>query len=397
MASTSGIGGEHWGSGATPGSAPLAFDPGAYIDGYQQLAALRVGFYPVHRDKSPAVQGKLDQVATLDPIKIRFWAEHCHHRSFAMRFLKHSRLLVIDTESPWKHPDRPGPDGEMFLGSLLEDSDTTLPPCPMVQTGSGGFHRYLLVPKGFPIRPRVALWPGIDILTAGSSVILPGSRTDAGEYRALRSFDECSIPEAPRAFVKLIRSAQEDGRSHRAGETVPPYMTATDTSEVSRRQWYLLFRNRVFRSFWKRQGKAGDATDSAYEYHLAKACFCCGLNCRQTESVILNWRCKHSLKRDPGQLRYGIIPKAWCEVRPWVERWHAGRDAAEQSKKATKTSNMILGYVKNAGKPQTPSSVAAALSIPKERAKKAMQRLAQDGRLVRRSQGYEIVTAVGTF
>jgi len=59
----------------------------------------------------------------------------------------------------------------------------------------------LLVPTGYPIRSNVALWPGIDILAAGSSVILPGSRTEVGEYRALRTFDECLIPKAPREFV----------------------------------------------------------------------------------------------------------------------------------------------------------------------------------------------------
>jgi Bifunctional DNA primase/polymerase, N-terminal len=388
-----------WGTGrAVPDTTLLAFDPGAYISGYRQLAALRVGFYPVYRDKSPAVQGKLNRVATNDPIKIRFWAECCHHRSFAARLLRDCRGFVIDTESPWKHPDRPGPDGEMFLGSLLEDSDTTLPRCPIVQTASGGFHRYLLVPKGFPIRPRVALWPGIDILTAGSSVILPGSRTEAGEYRAVRSFEESPIPEAPRAFIKLIRRAQEDGRCpDRTRATVGTYIDETDTSEVAPRQWWLLFRNRVFRSFWERRGKAGDATDSAYEYHLAKACFCCGLNYRQAESVILTWRRKHSLTRDLRQLRNAIIPKAWCEVEPWVERWHAERDAAEQLKKAAKTANIILAYIRNAGRPQTPSAISAALPIPRERAKKAMQRMAEDGRLVRTSQGYEIVATVGTF
>ena len=105
-----------WGTGrAVPDTTLLAFDPGAYISGYRQLAALRAGFYPVHRDKSPAVQGKLNRVATNDPIKIRFWAECCHHRSFAARLLKDCRVFVIDTESPWKRPDRPGPDGEMFL------------------------------------------------------------------------------------------------------------------------------------------------------------------------------------------------------------------------------------------------------------------------------------------
>src|SRR5262249_25503175 len=152
---------------------------------------------------------------------------------------------------------------ELVLGSLLADSETSLPPCPTVQTGSGGFHRYFLVPEWFPIRSRVALWPGIDILAVGSSVILPGSRTEAGEYRALRSFEECSIPEAPRTFVKLIRRAQGDGRCpNRSHATVSTYMTETGTSDVSPRQRWLLFRNRVFRSFWKRQGKAGDATDS---------------------------------------------------------------------------------------------------------------------------------------
>jgi hypothetical protein len=370
-----------------------SFEPGAYISGYHQFADLRVGFYPVHRDKSPAVQGRLDRVATLDPIKIKYWAQHCHHRSFSMRIFRKSPLMVIDTESPSKYPDQLGPDGEMFLGSLLEDSEINLPPCPTVQTGSGGFHRYFLVPKWFPIRPMVALWPGIDILAAGSSVILPGSRTEAGEYRALRSFEECSIPEAPRAFVKLIRRAQGDGRCpNRSHATVSTYMTETGTSDVSPRQRWLLFRNRVFRSFWKRQGKAGDATDSAYEYHLAKACFCCGLNHRQTESVILSWRDKHGLKRGFRQLRSGIIPKAWCEVEPWVERWHAERDASERSMEATKTSNVILTHIRNAGGPQMPSSIAAALSIPRERVKKALQRMAEHGKLLRTSQGYSIAT-----
>ena len=50
--------------------------PADYVSGYRQLSTLGVGFYPIHSDKSPAVRGKLDQVATVDPIKIRFWAEH---------------------------------------------------------------------------------------------------------------------------------------------------------------------------------------------------------------------------------------------------------------------------------------------------------------------------------
>jgi hypothetical protein len=262
----------------------------------------------------------------------------------------------------------------------------------MVRTATHGFHRYLAVPKCFPIRTRVALWPGIDILAAGSSVVLPGSRTDDGEYCELRTFEECAIPEAPREFVRLIRALQrKENSANQPRAKLTDLYAEADTSDVSKRQWCLLFRNKVFRSFWRRQGKAGDATDSAYEYHLAKACFCCGLNHHQAESVILNWRRKHGLQRDIRQLRLGIIPRAWAEVKPWVERWRAELEADSQSKDAAKTSNMILAHM-SAGRPQTPSSIAAGLGIPRERAKKAMQRMESEGQLTRTPLGYRIVT-----
>ena len=140
-----------------------------------------------------------------------------------------------------------------------------------------------------------------------------------------------------------------------------------------------------------RQGKAADDTDSAYEYHLAKACFCCGLDRRQTESVILNWSRKHGLKRGVRKLRFGIIPKAFCEVAPWVEHWRTDRDASAQAKYASKTKNMILAYMSEQGTAQTPSAIAAALSIPRERAKKAMQRMSTNGKLRRTRSGYELV------
>ena len=367
------------------------FDPSVYINGYAQLSPLGVGFYPIHRDKSPAVRGDLNRSATVDPFKIRSWAEHYHHRSFAARILRGSRLIVIDTEGPFKHPDCPGPDGELVLYSLLEDAEITVPRCPVVQTASGGFHRYLIIPKGFRIRPRVGLFPGIDILAAVSNVVLPGSRTSAGDYRALRSFEESPIPEAPRALMKLIRAAQRS-RQSRLRASPASFMVSVDTAEVSRRQWYLLFRNRVFQSFWNRRGKAGDATDSAYEFHLAKACFCCGLNHRQTECVVVTWRRKHALDRDLKQLRTAIIPKALSEVEPWIEQWRAEREARDRAKNAAKTSNMILSHLNRVGKPQWPADISVALGIPSERAKKAMQRMASNGKLVRTFRGYEIVT-----
>jgi hypothetical protein len=213
-----------------------------------------------------------------------------------------------------------------------------------------------------------------------------------------RSFEECPIPEAPREFIRLISKAKKAARCpERVRPRFSAYLNEADASSVSRRQWYLLFRSRVFRSFWRRQGKAGDSTDSAYEYHLAKACFCCGLKARQTESVILLWRSMHGLKRDLRQLRDGIIPGAWCEVSPWVERWHAERNATKQKKIAAKTANIILAQMKTLNGPQTPASIAVALSIPRDRTKQAMWRMARDGKLVRTADGYQLVTAAVTF
>lgn len=374
--------------------------PGAreYISGYEQLSKLGVGFYPIHRNKSPAVAGKLDRVVTIDQMKIRFWAEYRGHRSFALRILRGSRLMVIDTESPSKHPDIPGPDGELVLYGLLEEHGITVPPCPTVQTASGGFHRYFLVPKWLTIHPAISLWPGIDILATGSSVILPGSRTDVGEYNALRSFEECPIPEAPRAFIRLIHQAQKVAPRHdRSRSRHSHSLPSGDTSFVSRRQWYLLFKNQVFCSFWNRTGKAADTSDSAYEYHLAKACFCCGLDQPQTVAVILKWREKHGLERSLEQLRNGIIPAAWHEVSSWVNGWRADQAAAKEAGKATKTARMILAYISEAGTPQTPSSIAAALPIPRERAKKAMQRMAKQAQLRRTKDGYIVGDSLGTF
>ena len=139
----------------------------------------------------------------------------------------------------------------------------------------------------------------------------------------------------------------------------------------------------MFRSFWNREGKAADTTDSAYEYHLAKACFCCGLNERQTSYVIRGWRQGHGLERSLRKLGCAIIPAAWREVSPWVERWRTDRAAAEKARRATKTSSMILSHISGSGQPQTPASIASALPIPRERAKKAMQRMVKAGQLQR--------------
>jgi predicted transcriptional regulator len=52
---------------------------------------------------------------------------------------------------------------------------------------------------------------------------------------------------------------------------------------------------------------------------------------------------------------------------------------------------MILSYIIDSGQPQTPASIASALPIPRERAKKALQRMAKGGQLQRTKSGYTVL------
>jgi hypothetical protein len=104
----------------------------------------------------------------------------------------------------------------------------------------------------------------------------------------------------------------------------------------------------------------------------------------------VNRRPKHALDRDLRQLRSGILPKAWAEVEPWVERWHAQRNVADEFRLAGRTSNIILAHMSETTAPQTPSEVASALAIPRECIKKAMQRLGKHGKLKRTPEGYKL-------
>ena len=116
--------------------------------------------------------------------------------------------------------------------------------------------------------------------------------------------------------------------------------------------------------------------------------FCAGLDRQQVVSIIMTWRKTHGLSRSLKQLDKGIIPAAWREVSLWVSGWHADRSVAEKARNATKTTKMILAYITAEGSPKTPSSIAAALDIPGERVKMAVQRLEKRYKLRRTKEGY---------
>src|ERR1035441_7084089 len=85
-----------------------------------------------------------------------------------------------------------------------------------------------------------------------------------------------------------------------------------------------MFNNKVFRSFWNMAKEEGDTSLSAYEFHLAKACFCVGLDTDQAVTVIKWWWKHHNLTgRSEKKLIKAIIPAAWRDVAEYVVGWKA--------------------------------------------------------------------------
>ncbi len=235
-----------------------------------------------------------------------------------------------------------------------------------------------------PIHSALSLWSGIDILTAGCNVILPGSRTHAGDYPALRSFEQCAIPELPQSFVRLIRQTQKTAPQR----SLPCPFPATNNTLLSQRQWLLLFRNDVFRALWKRAGEWADTTDSAYEFHLAKAAFL-----RRTRSPA------------GGERNYDLAKDTWTITQPKATRQghHSGRVArsftlgewlacrsfrCREGSKCNEDHENDPGDISAEGSPKMPSSIAAALDIPRERVKKAVQPPDETVQLRRTKKGY---------
>jgi hypothetical protein len=61
------------------------------------------------------VSGKLDRVATADPVAIEVWTRFNHPAGFAARIRGRSRVVVLDLESPTKHAGEFGRDGMQVL------------------------------------------------------------------------------------------------------------------------------------------------------------------------------------------------------------------------------------------------------------------------------------------
>jgi|DewCreStandDraft_4_1066084.scaffolds.fasta_scaffold03477_14 hypothetical protein len=86
-------------------------------------------------------------------------------------------------------------------------------PAPLVQTPSGGWHIYFSAPSSRRLVGHVGVLPGVDLRGDGNYVLVPPSRTEAGEYRYVDPgrTEAGPHPPAPAWLLEMARPGRRNG------------------------------------------------------------------------------------------------------------------------------------------------------------------------------------------
>lgn len=160
-------------------------------------AARGIPTFPCTQDKRPlTVHGFHD--ASTDPSTHAAWFERWPGANLAIPTGTRSGVLVVDLDV------KEGRDGRATLAGL-EDRFGTLPATLVVETPSGGEHRWFVMPD-VPIRNSAGRLagedvPGFDVRGEGGYVLVPPSRIEGRAY----AWRERRRPaELPRAWVDVL-------------------------------------------------------------------------------------------------------------------------------------------------------------------------------------------------
>ena len=97
-------------------------------------------------------------------------------------------------------------------------ADFGLPDCPTVETGGGGFHRYMRKPEGAEVVGSLPDYPGVEFKSLGRQVVAAGSvHPDTGRLYTWDPLDgdPSNAPDAPDALLAAIRRPLDRRDLHR--------------------------------------------------------------------------------------------------------------------------------------------------------------------------------------
>jgi hypothetical protein len=180
------------------------------------LAYARMGWavFPLSPGmKIPIAGSRGFKDATSDLAVITAWWTATPNANIGIATGKASGFWVIDSDN------KKGKDGEASLKVFAAQHAEPPAATKVVQTPTGGTHRYIAYDERAPVRNRANVLVGVDIRGDGGYVVAPPSITEIGAYTWASGADDTPIAEASSWYAALpTHNAQ---RQHAAGQGQP--------------------------------------------------------------------------------------------------------------------------------------------------------------------------------
>jgi len=330
-------------------SAPPEFELGLC------LAERIGGIFPIQSSKSPACRYPVaEAVNALDVFTIRERLQQKNVTGLAVR-ITNPRTIVIDCESEAKA----GIDGVEVFYNLCDEAKIDVPTCPIIRSCSDGKHSYFTLPAGMTIAPSCCVIPGIDILTAGANVILPGSQAVRKDFAVGKYSIEvfAPIPEMPLILAKLIVSKLEKHKKSPAikhGASTGS-VTTFPTSLKSKGDALstvacLCSKSGEYKAKFNHAQSPGDPSKSAYLFHMTRMSFFFGINDPSIlRDIAILWCQKYGEEFHEKQWQ-AILSRAWTAYQDKV---HA-KGTAPQSSEGGEERGGESSYVLQCDAPSSP-------------------------------------------
>lgn len=183
----------------------------SYLDGYRNpppdmgraaldLARAGVPVFPCGPDKRPLTAHGFKDASRDEATVAAMWAAH-PRALIGVPTGAASGLYVVDCDTDKTTGETLGENTLCALGF-----HHLFPATPGCITQSGGLHLYFRHPGAGYGNTAKKIGPGVDTRGEGGYVIVPPSRTAAGEYRPRGDLDPSSLPELPERLRRMLEA-----------------------------------------------------------------------------------------------------------------------------------------------------------------------------------------------